>query len=116
MKTIPNGAIKPSLLKRYLDSNHPEKKDKNESYFERLGENVKKHRLDLTGQNYYKMAGIVKASYEVYLIVAQNTKTHTIAESLVLLAAKTLVRKLIEQKNAAKWIVCLFPMTLQSAD
>jgi len=47
-------------------------KDKNESYFERLGENVKMQRLDQTGQNYKKMAGIAKASYEVPLSVAQN--------------------------------------------
>ena len=74
MKTLSNGAMKPSLLKRHLDSNHPQKKDKNESYFERLGENVKKQRLDHTGQNYQKMAEIVKASYEVSLLVAQNMK------------------------------------------
>ena len=51
MKTLSNGATKPSLLKHHLDSNHPEKKDKNESYFKQLGENVKKQRLDQTGQN-----------------------------------------------------------------
>ena len=54
MKTLSNGAMKPSLLKRHLESNHPEK-DRNKSYFERLGENVKKQRLDKTGQNYEKM-------------------------------------------------------------
>ena len=70
IKTLSNGFMKPSLLKRHLDSNHPEKKDKNESYFQRLGENVKKQRLDHTGQNYQKMAGIVKASYEVPLLLA----------------------------------------------
>ena len=78
IKTVSNGAM-PSSLKRRLDSNYPEKKDKNESYFERLGENVKKQRLHQAGQNYQKMAGIVKASYEVSLLAAQNMKAHTIA-------------------------------------
>ena len=102
MKTHSNGAMKPSLLKRHLDSNHPEKKDKYESYFKQLGENVKKQRLDQTGQNYFKTAGILKASYEVSLLVAQNMKAHTIAESLVLPAAKILVPNLIGEKDAAK--------------
>ena len=108
MKTLSNGAMKPSLLKRHLDSNHPEKKDTYESYFKQLGENVKKQRLDQTGQNYFKTAGIVKASYEVSLLVAQNMKAHTIAESLVLPAAKIFVPNLIREKDAAKLdSVCL---------
>jgi len=58
--------------------------------------------LDQTGQNYRKMAGIVKASYEVALLVAQNMKAHTIAELLVLPAAKRLVRNLLGEKDVAK--------------
>ena len=102
MKTLSNGAMKPSSLKHHLDSNHPEKKDKNESYFKQFGENVKKQRLDQTGQNYLKTAGIVKASYEVSLLAAQNKKAHTMAESHVLPAAKMLVRNLSGEKDAAK--------------
>ena len=37
---------------------------------------MKMQRLDQTGQNYRKMAGIVKASYEVALSVAKNMKAH----------------------------------------
>ena len=37
MKTISNAAMKPSLLKRHLVSNHAEKQGKDRSYFERLG-------------------------------------------------------------------------------
>ena len=44
MKTLSNAAMKPSLLKRHLESNHAEKKDKDQSYFERLGENSKRQR------------------------------------------------------------------------
>ena len=63
---------------------------------------MKMQRLDQTGQNYRKMAGIVQASYEVALSVAQNMKAHTIAELLVLPAAKILVRNLIREKDVAK--------------
>ena len=112
MKTLSNGAMKPSLLKRHLDSNHPKKKDKNESYHKGVGENVKKQHLDQTGQNEQKMAGTVKASNEVYLLVVQNMKAHTTAELLVLTAAKIPFGK----KMLRSWIVCLFPMTLQSVE
>ena len=102
MKTLSNAAIKPSLLKWHLESNHAEKKDKDQSYFERLVENAKRQHLDQTGQFHQTKIGVVKASYEVSLLVDQNMKSHTIAESLVLPAAKTLVRNLIGDEVAAK--------------
>lgn len=60
---------------------HADKKDRDQSYFQRLGENVKRQRMDKTGQIYQKGAGIVKASYEVAFLVAKNKKAHTIAVS-----------------------------------
>ena len=105
--------MKPSLLIRHLDSKHPEKKDKNESYFERFDKNVKKQHLNQTGQNFQKITEIVKACYEVSLLVAQNMKAHTIADSLVLLAAKILFRNLIREKDATKlYSVSLFNDTV----
>ena len=102
MKTLSNATMQPSLLKRHLESNHAEKKNKNQSYFERLGENAKRQRPDKTGQFRQKKVGVVKASYDVSLPVAQNMKAHTIAESLVLPAAKALVRNLIGDEEAVK--------------
>ena len=75
---------------------------KDQSYFERLGENAKRQRLDKTGQFHRKKVGVVEASYKVSFLVAQNIKAHTIAEFLVLPAAKTLVRNLIGDEAAAK--------------
>ena len=102
IKILSNSAIKPSLLMRHLESNHSDKKDRDKSYFQRLGKNLKKQRLDQTGQSYQKSAGILHASYEVSLLIAKNTKAHTIAENLVLPAAKILVRNLIGEKEAEK--------------
>ncbi|XP_029637972.1 SCAN domain-containing protein 3-like [Octopus sinensis] len=82
MKSISNAAMKPSLLKRHLETNHMDKKDRDQGYFQRLGENVKRQRIYKTGQIYQKRAGIVKASYEVVLLEAKNMKAHTIAESI----------------------------------
>ena len=102
MKTLSNSAMKPSLLKRHLESNHSDKKDRDKSYFQKLGENVKRQRLDQTGQSYQKSAGILHASYEVSLLIAKNTKAHTIAKNLVLPAAKIFVQNLIGGKEAEK--------------
>ena len=102
MKTLSNLAMKPSLLKRHLESNHSDKKDRDKSYFQRLGEDVKRQCLDQTGQSYQKSAGILCACYEVPLLIAENMKAHTIAENLVVPAAKILVRNLIGEKKAEK--------------
>ena len=102
MKTLCNSAMKPSLLLRHLESNHSDKKDSEKSYFQRLDENMKRQRLDQIGQSYQKSAGILHASYEVSSLIAKNIKAHTIAENLILPAAKTLVRNLIGEKEAEK--------------
>ena len=102
MKTLSNAALKPSLLKRHLESNHADKMDRDKSYFEQLGENVKRQCMDHTGQFYRNNNGIIKASYKVSLLVAQNKKAHVITESLILPTAKILIRNLIGEESVAK--------------
>ena len=102
MKALCNSAMKPGLLNRHLESNHSDKKDREKSYFHRLGENMKRQCLDQNGQSYQKSAGILHVSYEVSLLIAKNMKAHTIAENLVLLAAKILVQNLIGENEAEK--------------
>ena len=86
----------PQLVKTAPCIEPGRKKEQDQSYFERLGENSKRQRLDQTAQFHQKKIGVVKASYEVSLLVALNMKPYTtIAESFVLPAAKTLVKNLI---------------------
>ena len=94
--------MKPSLLKRHLVTNHVKEKEPDESYFQRLGENAKRQRLDKTGVICQKIKGVVKASYEVALLVAKNMKAHTIGESLVTPAAKIFVENVIGVGTVAK--------------
>ena len=115
MKTLFDLLMKPSLLKRYLVTNHVEEKEQDESYFHRLGENAKRQRLDKTGVIYQKKKGVAKASYEVALLVAKNMKAHTIGESLVMPAAKILVKNVIGVETAAKLkTVCLSNNTVKN--
>ena len=90
LKTLAYSAMKPSLLQRHLHTNYSDKKNRDESYFQRLGECVKRQRLDKTGTIYQRKKGVVKASNEVAFLIAKNMKAHAIGESLIMSAAKML--------------------------
>ena len=98
MKTLSNASMKPSLLQRHLQTNHPNKKDRDPNYFKRLGENAEKQQLDKTGKQYQQSVGIVTASYEIAIIVAKNKKPHTLAEKLIMPEAKVLVKHVISDE------------------
>ena len=82
MTTLSKSATKPSLLKRHLVTNHVKEKEQDESNFQQLGENAKRQRLNKAGVIYQKKKGVVKASYEIALLVAKSMKAHTIDEFL----------------------------------
>ena len=54
IKTLSNSAMKPSLLKLHLATNHVKEKEQDESNFQRLGENAKRQRQDKSGVIYQK--------------------------------------------------------------
>ena len=102
MKTLFNSAMKPSLLKFHLVTNHAKEKEQDESYFQRLGENAKRQRLNKAGVIYQKKKGVAKAWYEVALLVAKSMKALAIGESLVWPAAKIMVKNVTGVEAAAK--------------
>ena len=83
-------------------TNYAKEKEQDESYFKQLGENAIRQCLDKTGVIYQKKKGVVKPSYEVAFLVAENMKAHTIGEPLVMPAAKILVKNVIRVEAAAK--------------
>ena len=50
MNTLSNASMRPSLLQRHLQTNHPVKKNRDPHYFKRLGESAKKQQIDNTGK------------------------------------------------------------------
>ena len=115
MKTLSNSAMKPSLLKLHLATNHVYEKEQDDSYFQRLGQNAKRQHLDKSGVIYQKKKGVIKASFEVALLVAKSMKALAIGESLVMPAAKILVKNVIGVEAAAKpKIVPLFNNTVKN--
>ena len=102
IKTLSNASIKTSLLQRHLQTNHLDKKDRGLNYFKRLEEKAKKQRLNKTEKQYQQSVEIVTASYEIALLVVKNKKPHTIAEELLMPAAKVLVKHVIGDKAVSK--------------
>ena len=102
LKTLSSAAIRPTLLKRYLERNHPNKINADESYFLRLGDDIKRQRMDKTGQMRQKSADVVAASFEIALLVAEQKQPHTIAESRILPGAKILVNRVFGEQAVAK--------------
>ena len=102
MKTLSNPSIKLSLLRRHLQTNHPEKKNRDPHYFKRLGESAKKQRVDNTGKQYQQSVGMITFSYEIARTVAKNKEPRTIGEELIMPAAKVLVKHVIGDEAALK--------------
>ena len=66
MKTLSNASIEAkSFIQRHLQTNHPEKKDRDPNYLKRFGESEKKQRIYNFGKQYQQSVGMVAASYEI---------------------------------------------------
>ena len=59
MKTLSSASMKPSLLKRHIVTQHPDKSQRDANYFNRLDETVKRQRMDKTGQIHKKLSETV---------------------------------------------------------
>ena len=102
MKTLCNSAVKPSLLKLHLVTNHMKEKEQDESYFSATWRECKKTTPRQEWRDLQKKNGVVKASHETALLVAKSMKALVIGESLVMPAAKILVKNVIGVEAAAK--------------
>ena len=63
---------------------------------------MQKKRPNKTGKQYQQLVGIVTASHKISLLVAKNKKPHTIAEKLIMPAAKALVKHAIGNEAVSK--------------
>uniref|UniRef100_A0A803K116 DUF4371 domain-containing protein n=1 Tax=Xenopus tropicalis TaxID=8364 RepID=A0A803K116_XENTR len=77
-------SMKPNKLKRHFESKHPSFASKNTNYFRSKADGLKKTRLDTGGK------------------IARAMKPHTIAEDLLLPAAKDIVRVMIGDEFVTK--------------
>lgn len=78
-------SMKPSKLKRHLDTKHAEHSTKDVDFFRRHEAGLKRQRFDATGTGSIQQqnTAVVQASYETALEIAKNKKPHTIGETLI---------------------------------
>jgi len=100
-EVLSNEALKPSKLKRHLETKHKEHAMKSIDFFknkeQELRKNmkfIKKTATDCTNES------AVKASFIVSLLIGKSGKPHTIAEDLILPAAKAMVSTMIGEEAA----------------
>ena len=94
---LSNEAMVPSKLKRHLTTNHSSLQDKNVSYFQRLlVSNVKQNQLFKKAFTVSKKAQL--ALYEVAEIIALRSKSHVVAELMILPASKEMVKIMLGDK------------------
>ena len=65
-------SMKPSKLKRHLETKHSEHITKDLDFFKRHEAALKKQKLDFTGTFQQESQAVVKASYEIALEVAKK--------------------------------------------
>ena len=101
-KVLSPKSMKPSKLKRHLETKHTYCKDKDLSFFEQKANCVKRSRMDSSGVFQQQNRAAVEATFVVSLRIAKAKKPHTIAEQLILPCAKDINCILIGKKAESK--------------
>lgn len=95
-------SMKPNKLRCHFDSKHPSFASKDTDYFRSKADGLKKASLDTGGKYHKQNVAAVETPYLVALRIARAMKPHTIAEDLLLPAAKDIVRVLIGDEFVMK--------------
>jgi len=100
-KILSNASLKPSKLKRHLDTHHPKSATKPKDYFERKRDDLQSQQRVLTSFTTQSQSAL-KASFLVAGRVARCKKAFTIAEELILPSAIDMCREVIGGNAASK--------------
>ena len=76
-------AVKPSKLKRHLNSKHPQHAGKDLSFFQRNKASLQRQKLDSQGYFQQQNKALVEASYETAFAIAKQTKPYSIKKNFV---------------------------------
>ena len=93
-------SMKPSLLKRHLQTQHPQDMNKQESdsqYFIRKAESFNKGKLDSTGQYFKLNESATYCSYLVSYKLAKAKQSHTLAEKVIIPCCIDIAENLFNQ-------------------
>lgn len=95
-------SLKPSKLKRHLETKHSEHTKKDIEFFQRHETSLRRQRLDPTGNFQQNNTGAVQASYEVALEIAKQKKPHTIGETLIKPCMLKMVKLVLGETSETK--------------
>ncbi|XP_060768837.1 zinc finger BED domain-containing protein 5-like [Neoarius graeffei] len=96
-KVLSHNSMKPSLLHRHLETNHPHLKNKPREFFERELRGLSTSKQSIKNPDAVNKKGL-EASYMVSYRVAQTGKPHTIVEDFFLPAAADAVGVMLGEK------------------
>lgn len=95
-------ALKPSKLKRHLETKHPEHIQKDTAFFQRHETGLIRSRFGATGSIQQQNTAVLQASYEAALEIAKNKKPHTIGETLIKPSMLKMVSLVLGEASAVK--------------
>ena len=95
-------SMKPSKLKRHLETKHPEHAKKDLDFFKRHERCLKTQRLDRSGLFQQQSAAVVEASFEIALEIAKQKKPQTIGETLIKPCMMKAVNLILGEASAKK--------------
>lgn len=94
-------SMKPSKMKRHLETKHSALKNKPDEFFQRKLLSLRSQQVNIKSHTDVSKNAL-KASYEVALKIAKVGKPHTIAEELILPAAIDMVSNMINPQEPDK--------------
>ena len=95
-------SLKPSKLKRHLETHHPDSSNKDLNFFKRKAETLIKARLDQSGMFWKDTKSGLKASYEVSRKIAPSKKPHNIGEELILPCCRDIISNVLGSSELQK--------------
>jgi hypothetical protein len=95
--------VRLSKLRRHLESKHKEHATKSIEFLKNKEQELRQRKLIKKIAKGSCNENAVKASYEVSIIIATAGKPRTIAEELILPAAKIMVGAMVGEKSSEIW-------------
>lgn len=99
-ETLSNHSLKPSLLRRHLETKHANLKHESVSFFQHKLKDLKHRQKSIEALSLNTNSNALQASFRVSYLIAKQAKPHTIGENLILPAAKEIVKCMFGEKMA----------------
>ena len=96
VKVLARSALKPSKLKRHLETNYLKFENQDADFFECQTKNEVKSRFDNTVNQWKENAAGLKASDEVTRKISVARKPHNIGEQLILFCCQIIISSVLE--------------------